>query len=700
MRCHSTESTRDIRIMKPASFEALLLLLFLPFMNFPLHAQDKNGAVISESISAVLHQIENAGITRETAGAMDLRDFSSPLVRIDEAGRFHIYIYYSSLDEKEMTALSDLGFEVEIQNDGLKVMQGWASFDRVEEIARLPFVIRVTPPGYGTPMTGSVMTEGDAILKADLLRALGLDGRGVKIGVISDGANDLAAAQATGDLPGNIAAFGVCATREYNGESCLSAATCNEGTAMLEIIHDIAPGAELAVAAVNTSLEFAARLDELVNDFGADVIVDDLGFLGEPYFADGPIAQAVAAVTDQVVYVSAAGNHARHHFEADYIPTFFQGVNVHRFSGAGGSPADGTMNITVKPDSFLLVVLQWNDEYGKSANDYDLILITEDETDVLCSTCVSAMTQDGTQDPIEAVCYNNSTDNTMTAKLAIPKYQGSDRRLKLYTSIRGVTLEEYGTAEGSITGHSGLPGAVTVGAIDASDPGHDDVQEYSSWGPARIDFPSYRLIQKPDVTAVDGVLVTGVGGFKSTFYGTSAAAPHVAGVAGLLLQAAPELTPEQIREDLARFAVDIGVSGMDSQSGWGRVDSLASARVTDDDNDHVYDNGDNCRGLANPDQQNHDTDNLGDACDLDDDGDEIPDLYELANGLEPFDPGDALLDTDGDGLDNLAEFQLGTAADRADTDSDGMGDRAERDQGRNPLLNEAAVILLIEGMAE
>lgn len=82
------------------------------------------------------------------------------------------------------------------------------------------------------------------------------------------------------------------------------------------------------------------------------------------------------------------------------------------------------------------------------------------------------------------------------------------------------------------------------------------------------------------------------------------------------------------------------------------------------------------------------------------DDDKIPDLYELAHGLEPFDPGDALRDTDGDGLDNLAEFLLGAAADRADTDNDGMNDGAERDQGRNPLLNEPAVILLIEDMAE
>ncbi len=77
---------------------------------------------------------------------------------------------------------------------------------------------------------------------------------------------------------------------------------------MAEIVHDIAPGAQLAVAAAGTSLEFIARVNDLANTFGADIIVDDIGFHREPYFEDGPVAQAVAAVKDQVVFISSAGN--------------------------------------------------------------------------------------------------------------------------------------------------------------------------------------------------------------------------------------------------------------------------------------------------------------------------------------------------------------------------------------------------------
>ena len=683
------------------SSTAMAIMLTGMFISFTAHAQGKSEAVLSESISAILYRIGNEGITREAAAGRDIKAYSSPLVRLDERGRVHIYIYLSAMGVEVLDSLRELELEMEIQNEELKVIQGWAPFDRLEEIADLPFVLRITPPGYGTPMSGSVQTEGDAILKADQLRSLGLDGSGVRIGVISDGANDRATAQATGDLPENIKSYGACSVRDGDKATCLSPNTCNEGTAMLEIIHDIAPGAELAIAAVNTSLEFIERIDELVSDFGADVIVDDLGFLGEPYFADGPIAQAVAAVTDRVVFISAAGNHAQHHHEANYWSTTLQGYPAHDFAHTGDTPPDATLDITVKPDSFLLVVLQWNDEFGKSANDYDLLLVKEDESAVLCPSCGSVMTQNGSQDPIEAVCYNNDTNSPVRAKVVVPKYQGFDRRLKLYTSIRGVTLEEYGTAESSITGHPGLSGVVAVGAIDAADPEHDEVQKYSSRGPARIDFPNFRSLVKPDVVAIDGVSVTGVGGFPSLFYGPSAAAPHVAGVAGLLLDAAPAMTPEQVRSDLMSEAVDLADFGQDNESGWGRVDGVALAqRYADTDSDEVYDHGDNCLLTPNPAQENNDADSLGDACDPDDDNDSIPDTYEIAHGLDSLDAGDALGDLDGDGLGNVDEFLHDTAADRPDTDNDGMNDHAEIVLGRNPTVNEAAVILLINGMAE
>src|SRR6185503_12185078 len=80
---------------------------------------------------------------------------------------------------------------------------------------------------------GSQSSQGDAKHRADSARAIfGVGGAGVKIGVLSDGVTNLAASQALGDL----GAVTVLPGQAGSGD---------EGTAMLEIIHDLAPGAQL-----------------------------------------------------------------------------------------------------------------------------------------------------------------------------------------------------------------------------------------------------------------------------------------------------------------------------------------------------------------------------------------------------------------------------------------------------------------------
>jgi len=123
---------------------------------------------------------------------------------------------------------------------------------------------------------------------------------------------------------------------------------------------------------------------------------------------------------------------------------------------------------------------------------------------------------------------------------------------------------------------------VAVGAVDVHDPGLDDVELFSSRGPARIDFPTLEIRAKPDLVAFDGVAISNAGGFPAcppfcAFFGTSAAAPHSAGVAALLLDQDPTLTPAQVQSALTRGAVDIGAPGFDATSGFGRLDAVAAA---------------------------------------------------------------------------------------------------------------------------
>src|SRR5262249_55454745 len=137
------------------------------------------------------------------------------------------------------------------------------------------------PPQHGA---GAVTSEGDAASRANLARQVGYDGTGVSVGVISDGIDSLAASQATGDL-GPVLVPPDPRCHRGSGE---------EGTAMLQIVHDLAPGATLLFSGPTTSLEMVDTIACLVSAH-AKVIVDDLFFLDQPVFEDGPIAQAAAA---------------------------------------------------------------------------------------------------------------------------------------------------------------------------------------------------------------------------------------------------------------------------------------------------------------------------------------------------------------------------------------------------------------------
>jgi subtilisin family serine protease len=467
-------------------------------------------------------------------------------------GNVRVIVRLDALDDTARAALGDAGLTIERESPQRALVEGWVPAGELRVLAALDGVRAVRPADRGQTR---ITSGGDAASRANLARAtFGVTGRGVRVGVISDGIDGLENSRAAGELPADQPVPAGC-----------SAGGGSEGTAMLEIVHDLAPDATLLFASgVDSPMAFVAAVQCLTNA-GADVIVDDLGFFGEPYFEDGDLAQAVrAAVAAGVSYHTAAGNSALLHYEAPFRAS--PQSNFHNFST--GSGVDNTNGVSIPPGGSLLCVLQWDDPFGHAGDDYDLLLVDQNRNVIAASDNV----QNGDDDPLEIVVARNDSATREVGALVIERSRGATRTLDLFC-VRDVDAMDYVTPGSSIFGHAAVSEAITVAAIDVGDPGLDTIERFSSQGPVQLAFPP-ETRPKPDIAGFDGVN-TSVPGF-APFFGTSAAAPQVAAVAALMLQRSPALTPADIQATLRETAVDVGAPGFDDVAGAGRLDAFAA----------------------------------------------------------------------------------------------------------------------------
>ena len=235
------------------------------------------------------------------------------------ASGFEVYVYIKLNEGENLIVLEPYISRMVDEDADIGLAAAWVDQSELSNIAALDAVhsIReVTAPVFDT---GSVTSEGDAILQADDVRAqTGTDGSGIKVGIISNGVDSMSSAVATGDLPSDVTVL----SNAIGGD---------EGTAMLEIVHDLAPGAQLYFHdAGDNVIAFCNAIDALVSA-GCDVICDDVSWVTEPFFEDGTIAQHVDAMltATDVVYVSSAGNYANKHYQGAF---YNDGSNYNDFS--------------------------------------------------------------------------------------------------------------------------------------------------------------------------------------------------------------------------------------------------------------------------------------------------------------------------------------------------------------------------------
>jgi hypothetical protein len=515
------------------------------------------------------------------AALADGKSKNTPFVTFKPDGTVQVYLQLSNVEQENLSELSATGFTIEVVNSDLNKVQGWILPDALENLTDLHNVVKVMVPGYARVRAGSVVTQGDAILKANKLRQLGFSGKGIKVGIVSDGSDDWHTSRASGDLPQNVTTYGTCTIGVADPQNCRpGGGKCNEGTAMAEIIHDLAPDAELAIAAAGTSLEFIQQINRLATEFRADMIVDELGFYGEPYFEDGEIAKAVAALPSKVLYVSAAGNSANSHFAG--IQSGFSSCcgisdNTFRYDRDDSSAESMFHGFLVPRRTGVFVILQW-DGRAQSAGANTRLDIYDGRTLTARRVIESSnINNNGTGQYIEGVCVYNPGSSSA---LRFASVKGVDPGQEIKMFFLGASAIEHPISRGSIFGHAAVDRALTVGTINADEPGVDNIAFYSSRGPSQFNFVNEstelesKQRRKPDLVGVDGVRVSGAGGFSSNFYGTSAAAPHVAGIAAQLMSVSPLVKANNVRKALLSGAVDLGNSGFDYTYGYGRVDAL------------------------------------------------------------------------------------------------------------------------------
>lgn len=521
------------------------------------------------------------------AGAPELESTAE----VDRGGRTEVDIS-ATVDADLLARIEDLGGDVVASVPGFDAVRARLPVEVLATLAADPGVRSIgaaaeaethaapttdgAAAGVGQGANEAVVTHG-----ADIVQDVyGIDGTGVKVCVLSDGIDSLADRQTSGDLPE------VDVLPGQAGEG-------DEGTAMLELIHDMAPGAELGFAtALGGQAQFAQNILDLRAD-GCDVTSDDVSYFTEAAFQDDDVARAISQVrADGGIHFSSAGNSGNladgtsGTWQGDFqdigasaapLPT---GLRVHGW-GVGRATNELTKT-SLRP-----VTLQWADPLGASTNDYDLYVLNTAGTGV---EAASTSVQDGTQDPYEAVSYAFTAEQLVVTKTA----GAADRYLSLYSN-RGEL--RYATG-GATFGHNSSIDAVTTAATPAAvarqegDPvgpfpgrhsAASESEAFSSDGPVRsfyapdgtpltpgvLTSAGGVVRNGPDITAADGATTT-TPGFE-TFFGTSAASPNAAALAGLALSVDATLTPDELEGAMKASAIDVEAPGVDTTTGSGVV---------------------------------------------------------------------------------------------------------------------------------
>ncbi|HXG41759.1 MAG TPA: S8 family serine peptidase [Dehalococcoidia bacterium] len=456
-------------------------------------------------------------------------------------------------EDEVHVAIQRLGGEVQASRGPL--VQALMPLGALAELAQEPAVVAVRRPLRLRPQ--AIVSEGTSLMGSGDWQRAGLSGRGVRVGIVDTfgGYQQLLGSE----LPANVVFRDFTSPRPP--DPCDSPTLTRHGTAVAEIVADVAPGAQLFLAQADTSLELAQAVDWLLGQ-GVQVVNFSAGFPGaRPYGTMGSSFDIFVDSVDRaagagVLWVNSAGNSADSQWAGSWTDADGDGL-------LDFAPGDDTDDLALPSNtvSCLLLVLVWDDAWGGACQDYALLVGYFDSRGQP-QTIASDDRQDCSEGavPREFVDITSVTTSDRRLYIAVRKRPDAQpRRLRLL--VLGVGDLQHVVPAGSVLPPADRPTALAVGAVPVSNP--TAVEPFSSRG------PTWDGRVKPDLVAPDRVSTVSYG--PGGFAGTSASAPHVAGAAALLKEANPGWSAPQLRQSLESQAVDLGPPGKDNIFGSGRV---------------------------------------------------------------------------------------------------------------------------------
>ena len=468
------------------------------------------------ALSARLATLQDLDPHAATAPALSMARSGAGSLVEDASGRVLVQVLLTDTDPTTVAALRRLGEVIDVRRtlQRATLLVPVAGLAALGEVPGVRFADLVPAPLHGTGVRTAVgraaaargkdchplRTEADGTVRAGTARSrFGVDGSGVRVGVLSD-SYDVDPDAATyayddvrsGELPGpqNPCGYTTPVDVLAEGSSLDGTGLTDEGRAMLQGVHDLAPGAALSFASALGGPDMFAKQIRRLGRSGADVIVDDITYLTEPFFQQGVVDRAVSTVVaNGATYFSSAGNSNTVYRGRDVsswetpavrladcplveVPSSYGPLGrCVAFDPAG---SDTGYDLTLASRGTITPVLQWAEPVNGVSDDFDLFVVDATTGEVLAS---STTVQARSQTPVEYLSWTNRSPADRAVRVVVNRFSGKKTpRLKLtFVTMTGLQSLEHDRSAGpdivgpTVFGHNGGVDAISVAAVPSNE---------------------------------------------------------------------------------------------------------------------------------------------------------------------------------------------------------------------------------------